>query len=620
MWRYWADPSTDVICIAWCDGNGPVHTWRKGEPLPPALGAAITSRAPLAAHNAQFERLAFKWLARRYGWPKVRDDQWHCTAAQAAALALPRALERACAAVGAEQQKDPAGKALIKRLCLPQRDGTRIMPADDPEAFDTLVRYCQQDVNAERVLHGMLPKLPADEQKVWLLDTLINDRGMPLDRDLIYAMAEMSEVLTGDLHTRAKALTGGLAPTQRDRLLAWVEDEGSDITSLKRAEVERALANPRTPPNVRELLQIRLEAARVSVKKLQAALACANADGRVRGMLLYHGATTGRWAGRLLQPHNFPRGVLSHRAYDDAIDIVLNRDVDALRLLYDNPMAVLSSIMRAIISAGTGKVLNIADYSAIEARALVWLAGQADIVALYRKDADLYRHMASKIFNVPVADVTDEQRKYGKDTVLGCGYSMGVDAFIRTGQARNITITRDLAEACVYGYRDAYKRVPMLWRNMELAAIGAVQTGRRTVAGQCTWYTQDRFLFCELPSGRRLAYPDPTIVHDDRFNKPSLTFMGESKRQWVTQRTYGGKLVENVVQAVSRDIMAHGMRTAEERGMPVIGTVHDEVLTEEPINKADARALEAALCSPPPWAVECPINAKGFISKRYRKG
>jgi DNA polymerase bacteriophage-type len=625
QWRYWEDESTEVLCLAYCVDEGKVWRWWPGATHPPlALFDAIARGHKLVAWNAQFERLAWRWLRKRFNFPVVTDDRWQCAAAQAAALALPRSLENAGFAVGVQEQKDPEGRRLIRKFCIPQRNGRRIYPEDDPEDFEKLMLYCMQDVRSERSICHVLPPLCEAEEKVWQLDTKINDRGIPLDRNLINRMAKVSGALAKDLHKRVVDITGGIKPSQRDVLFKWCNDRGADLDALRANLVRARLRDGDLDDNVRTVLQLRLEAARVSVKKLNSALACIGAGDRLRGMLLYHGATTGRWSGKLVQPHNFPRGVLKLAMYQLVIELVLKENVDAFRLLFESPMEALSSVMRAIITASEGKTFVIADYSAIEARVLVWLAGQDDILALYTADQDLYVFMASRIYKVKPEDVSEEQRKFGKDTVLGCGYQMGVEKFLRTCLDRGLTIDRKLAELCVYGYRETYTRVVRMWRDVETAAVLAVQKKTKTHVARCSFHVEGRFLYCTLPSGRRLAYPDPEIHYDEDFDKAALTFMGEVKKKWVRQRTYGGKLVENIVQAISRDIMAHGMHNAESNGMPVVGTVHDEVLTEVDDdglgNVKDVKRLERLLCTLPQWAKGCPIAAKGFATKRYRKG
>jgi DNA polymerase len=622
MWRYWQDDSTELLCLSYALGNGPVKTWSpyKKQPPPDALLQAVQQGHRIVAHNAQFERLAWRWLANRYGWPQLKDAQLRCTAAQAAALALPRALGKVASALGLEAQKDAEGKRLLRKFAQPQRKGNRIMPADDPADFDKLIEYCAQDVRSEAELHYYLPPLSSSEENIWQLDLQINERGLPIDRELILAMKDVAQELQAGIVKRARQLSG-VNPTQVEQIRLWCEEQGTSLANLQANNVRNALQRRNLPSAVRELLQLRLEAGRVSVKKLDSALVCADKDDRIRGSVLYHAATTGRWAGKLVQPHNFPRGVYKEPATSLIIDLVLQRNVGGLMMLFANPMEALSSILRGIICASDGHLFEIEDFKAIEARVLVWIADQTDILMLYHGGADLYVHMAANIYRVPPDWVNAVQRKFGKDTVLGCGFQMGVDKFIATCLKNNVAITRELAEKCVYGYRNTYKRVVKLWGEVERAAIRAVSTGKPQHVAKCVFFTADRFLYCRLPSGRKLAYPDPEVKHDTQRNKNQLTYMGQSKiGGWVRLTTYGGHLVENIVQAIARDLMANGMVNAERAGLPVVGTVHDEIITELRQSKAHRKGLGPQLCKLPEWAHGCPIETEGFVAKRYRKG
>lgn len=632
-WRYWEDDSTETLCLCWSVDHGEVQRWRRGEPIPIELAHRIFAGEPIGAHNAQFERLAFQQdLVPRLGFPLPRDDQWRCTAAQAAALALPRALDKVAAAIGMTVRKDKRGTQLIRRFCLPRKPtkadpGIRIYPWEDLIGFEELVEYCAQDVRVERAIHDTLPKLSDAEEKVWRLDTQINERGLPIDMDLVDAMIDISSERLFTLEQEAHELTGGLRVTQRDKVLEWLNAAGSEVDTLQAKELSDTLAADilsEIPANVSRLLEIRLEAGKVSTKKLAKIKQFISEDNRVRGTLLYHGATTGRWSGKLLQPHNFVRP--SHGKVDQAriIDLMLAQNVEGATLLYPEPlMTLLGSAMRGVLCAPKGRGLYVADYSAIEARALVWTAGQRDAVERYRQNIDQYKIMASHIFGIPAGLIDDKQRKVGKDVILGCGFGMGVDKFIITCLQRGAAVEQKIAEKGVYGYRDLHPMVPKLWRAVENAAIAAVSNpGKIYKVQMIRFYVQDRFLFIQLPSGRRLAYPDPEIRTVKKFGdfKAELTFMGEGKnRQWMRLSTYGGKLVENIIQAIARDIMVQGMQNVEAEGYPVVGTVHDEILSETEEGFGSVQAYEKLLCDMPPWGESCPIAAEGFFAKRWRK-
>lgn len=630
-WRYWEDPSTEVLCLSWAIDNGPVHTWRQGDPVPPILAECIDAGDLCGAHNAQFERLAFMhYLGPRHGFPVPRLEQWRCTAAQAAALSLPRALDKALEAFGLPVRKDPRGKALIKRFCMPRKPtkgdrGYRIYPWEDPEGFDALCEYCEQDVRGERALFEELPPLPDQEEAVWQLDTVINERGLPMDMDLVEQMIAIADERQEELNRRVVELTNGIRPTQRDKILGFVQAAGGGVDTLQAKELKDTLREDKAlPPAVRELITLRLEAGKVSTKKLVSAKKCLSADNRVRGTLLYHGATTGRWAGKLIQPHNFPRGTYSKGDQAFIVDRLRTGDTEAIDLLYAEPIVeAISYNLRGIICAPPGRQLYVADYAAIEARGLVWMARQEDSVQQYWKGADKYRIMAGHIFAKPPADITSAERKVGKDVILGCGYGMGVDKFVLTCEQRGAPVSKALAQKGVYGYRDTHPKVVQYWKDVENAAVAALQApGKKYRVGGVVFYVEGRFLYLRLPSMRCLAFPDPEIRVSNKFGdlRPEITFMGEGmNRQWMRQSTYGGKLVENIIQAVARDLMVAGMANAEAAGYKVISTVHDEIISEADQGFGDVKEYEHLLCETPTWGKTCPVAAEGYVSQRWRK-
>lgn len=631
-WRYWEDPSTHVLCLCWAIDNGTVQKWRRGDPVPPRLAERIVAGDLCGAHNAQFERLAFlKDLGPRQKFPLPKLRQWRCTAAQAAALALPRSLDKLGAAIGLAMLKDKRGTALIKRFCLPRKPtrkdpGTRIYPWEDPEGFEELVEYCAQDVRAERAAYEEMPKLSEAEERVWQLDTIINERGLPIDVDLVDEMISVADERLYAINKEVVELTGGIRPTQREKILAWIQAAGGeDIDTLQAKELKDSLKDMADLPiDVRRLIALRLEASKVSTRKLIRVKQCLSTDNRVRGTLLYHGATPGRWAGKLIQPHNFPRGTYSKRDQAMLIELLQRREADAIEMLFAEPIVeAISYVLRGIIRASEGRQLYVADYSAIEARGLVWAARQEDAVAQYHKGIDKYRLMAAVIFGIPIASVTAAQRKVGKDVILGCGYSMGVPKFMLTCEQRGAPVSEAIAKAGVYGYRDTHPKVVEFWRTCENCAVAAVQnTGKKYRAGYVLFFVEGRYLYIQLPSGRRLAYPDPEIRMSQKFGdlKPEVTFMGEgTNRQWIRLSTYGGKLVENIIQAIARDLMVAGMFNVEEAGYECVSTVHDEIISEADLDYGDVKEYEELLCDIPEWAYNCPVTAEGYAAIRWRK-
>lgn len=655
LYRYAEDESTEVLIIGYAFDDEPVEIWRTDQDLfelpPPELIDRIQHGDEVCAHNAQFERAIWHWcLHKRHGWPDIKLKQWFCTAAQAAALALPRNLDGAAGAVELDARKDPRGYKLIRTFCIPRRatknnPKTRIMPQDQPDDFNDFVEYCRQDVVTERAFKARVPALTRNERIVWQFDTKINERGLPLDVGLIKQTITIAQELTRRNRERVLEMTDGIAPTQRDKFLEWMNTElqgdgpgdnsGVFLETLQRKELEDLLKSEKDgmvllPANVRELLELRIEGARVSIKKLLAMLAVVGADNRARGTLLYWGARTGRWAGRLIQPHNFPRGRYSKDEREIILDLLQHGDPDLLLTFFDKGMEALSNILRGFICAPDGRILYVVDYSQIEARILVWLAGQDDIVKMYFDKRDLYLWMASKIYGVPEEelirlykakdpDVTFK-RLVAKHTVLGCGFQMGASKFHGTCEGFGVDIEFALAENCVFMFRSSHPRVKALWYEVDNAAREVLRTGipQRCAQGRLEFFIEGIFLRMRLPSGRCLSYPYPKLMfmEDGREN---ITYMVEEKKQWRREKTYGGKLVENAVQAMARDVMVNGMINAERAGYEVVSTVHDEIITEADENFGDVHAFEHIVCQLPAWAQGCPIAAEGYKAKRWRK-
>jgi DNA polymerase len=397
------------------------------------------------------------------------------------------------------------------------------------------------------------------------------------------------------------------------------------LDNLQRKPLEEFLAahGAELPGNVREVLELRIEGARVSVKKLLSMLHVVCEDSRVRGVFLYWGARTGRWSGKLIQPHNYVRGTYKQALREWILHILgLDDAIEQLEMFFPRMLEALSNVMRGFIAAPGGRVLYVVDYANIESRIVVWLARQDDVVKLYRDKVDLYRWMGGHVYDKDPKDITSEERRCSKHIVLGCGFGMGPPKFVWTcKEVGGFDIELSFAEKCVKMYRTKMPKVKSLWYEMDEAAVECVRTGLPTVLkrGRIKFYREDTFLFMELPSGRRLSYPYPE-VQPGRFGD-EVTYMSEHPKthQWVRESTYGGKLVENAVQAIARDIMVEGMIHAEKSGYEVDGTVHDEIITERDEGTGDLHEFEQLVCRIPKWADGCPIAAEAFTAKRWRK-
>jgi DNA polymerase bacteriophage-type len=631
---YAMHPSTDVWLAAWAfDDMAEPELWYPGQPCPPRVGAHILAGGEIRAHNAAFERLITKYVVSpRYGWPEPDLEQYVCSAAEAAAMSLPRALGALAKVLGVDAQKDSEGHNLMMRMCRPRSflaDGTPVW-WNVPERIARLGAYCVDDVKAERACTGCLRRLTSREREIYILSEQINDLGIKIDRDLILAAADIAEEGVNRANALVSTLTAGEVTevTKVSRLKAWLISEGVQTDSVDKDTVKELLEGELSP-KVRSVLEQRAIAGRSSIAKLKSILECACTDDRVRGTMMYHGAGTGRWTGKLVQPHNFPRGEVDD--IESFIPDVLERKYDVIDL-FTPPVVVISSMLRSMLTAAPGKELIAGDYSAIEARVLNWLAGQDDIVRLFAEGKDVYSYNAARLFEIPLSEVKKQpHRQTGKFQELGCGFGMGhkkAVASANTAQYGYLVMSEPRAKEIVDGYRASHPRVVAYWAECNEAAMQAVsKPGAAVTAGplqNVKFLCAGAYLYIVLPSGRPLVFPAPKI--EDAMTpwgemRPQVTFFGvhAPTNQWCQQRLYGGLIVENIVQAVARDLMAEGMLRARDRGYTPILDVHDEVVTEVPVGFGDVKEYEQLLCELPNWAQGCPVAAEGWRGFRYRK-
>jgi DNA polymerase bacteriophage-type len=627
VYRYAEDPTTDILCMAFAfDDEDDVHVWARDAYI--AAGAVqrvfdhVRNGGEMRAHNAQFERILWREvLGPRCGFPIPTLEQWHCTAAEAAAMALPRSLEMAATALNLPVKKDAEGRRLMLQMCKPRRveeDGTLVWWEDD-DRIQRLIEYCKQDVRTERAIAKRLRRLSPKEREVYLLDQRINDRGIMLDVPLVEAAQRVVDEGMVEANRAIKKVTGGavMGITKVADLTRWLQEQGVDADDVRKSTVRDLLADPDDLDlAVQEALKLRQEAGKSSTSKLKSMQAARCTDDRVRGLLLYHGASTGRWSGKLIQPQNFPRGTV--KDVEDYIPLILEgQDAQAWA---DPPLAVVSSLLRSMLVASPGNVLMAGDYSQVEARILGWFAGEP------YGDRE-YERMAAAIFRVPLDDVTPEQRHVGKGTVLGCGYQMGWSKFqVQMAEQTGVWLEDEVAERAVRTYRTMKAGIPSLWRQTEAAAIRAVDTPGHVAAagvqGNIRYVVRGQFLWCILPSGRPLAYALPQVneVETEWGTKRQLSFMGINTytRKWQRNGTYGGHLVENVVQATARDVMAEAMLRLEAADYPVVLTVHDEVVSEVP-EGCSLDDFLALLRKSPQWASDLTLEVEGWSGERYRK-
>lgn len=561
-----------------------------------------------------------------YGFPRVPIAQWRCTAAKAAARSLPRSLKDVGKALNAPILKSDEGYRTMIKMCKPKPDGSW---HENPEDFQKLYNYCIQDVEAERCIDKLLPDLIPSEQNIWFLDQLINTRGIYVDTNAVEKAISISEHYALSVKALVEDVSAGKLDgvSRRMAVLEWCRNQGVAITGYTKSDVKCVLERESLPEAVRTVLEAKLQLGKTSVTKYQTMLDSCSDDNRIRDLFIYHGASTGRWAGKLIQIQNLPKGTVKDT--ETAIAILKQSTAEEFECFYPDVMDALSSCIRGMIIAAPGYQLMVADYAAIEARVVMWLAGEEYGLKQFRDfDAGIgeepYIIMAQNIYNRNDIGKKGIERQLGKTAILGCGFGMGDTKFLSTCHAWGIPIPADLAKKSVETYRSIYPRVRSSWFSQEAAAIKAVQTSESVHCGRVQWQSSGDALLCRLPSGRSLVYNNPSLDYVKTpwgESKLALHFMGVNSvtKKWEREHTYGGKLVENITQAVARDIMAAAMFRAEKEGYSVAFSVHDEIVSEVPETFGNIKEFESLLCRLPVWAVGCPIAAKGFITKRYRK-
>lgn len=585
------------------------------------------------AHNAPFEFAIWNnVLYPQYVCKHLKPEQMRCTAAMARRACIPHSLEKCAAFLGLEQQKDHKGKSLIQKLCVPQKpdkahtEKWRRTPTMDPVRFKALCEYCVQDVKVEmqveKALHLFDSKgLPHD---VFVHDLIINDRGFPVDVPALKRAEAMIDEVTVEAHEEFLQLTG-FAPTQTKVLLPWLQEHGYKGSNLQASTMEEEMEDwePDTEEGLDEVakraLELRQTVSFAAVKKVKSMLLLADPDdSRVRGTLFYHGASTGRWASKLVQQQNLKR---STKDSEDAFAMLRSgASRDALELVHGPILQTLAACIRHFINDGD-EPLDSVDYAAIEARIVCWLAGQEDALEEFRQGIDRYKIMAAKIYHTSVDKITKDERFIGKGVVLGCGFGLGVDGFIASCERAGVVIERELAELAVGTFRDTHKKVTSLWYKLEGACKRAINSpGQKIKVGDhltafCMTTAGKRFLMIRLPSGRHLAYPEPRIEND------RISFYGQipKKQIWGRIYTYGGSLCENVTQGVAADCMGVGTINATRAGHNIIMLVHDEAVRT---TRGSAHTLEhfiKCLTDMPAWANGLPLVAEGETIPYYRK-
>lgn len=632
---YAQHPTTDVWLAAYQFDDMPEpELWHPGEPVPQRIIEHAAAGGMFRAHNAAFERLITKYItSKRHGWPEIPLRQWEDSAAEAAVMSLPRALGQLAKVLGVDEQKDDEGHNLMLRMARPRRyedDGTPVW-WDVEERIERLGAYCKRDVKTEKACSVALRRLSPTEQEVYYMTEEMNDLGMRIDRELVLAALDVADRGLEEANARVAELSDGTVTgvTKIASIKEWLATQGVYPESLDKDTVKELLEDPSITPKVREMLELRASAGRTSLKKMDSMLLTMGNDDRARGTTMYHGAGTGRFTGKLIQPHNFTRGEVDD--IETYIPYVLERDYATLDL-FRPPTVILSSMLRSMITAAPGNMLVAADYSAIEARTLNWLAQQTDILQLFADGKDVYKYNAARLYKIPIEQVLKfPHRQGGKFQELACGFQMGWEKAIAgadTAQYGYLKLSEEFAKEVVNNYRETHEKVKAYWGDAQRAVIEAVRVPMTAVKigplKNVTAIRAGNYLHLVLPSGRMLYYPSPKVElkmapWGEETEQVSFWGVHPKTKQWTKMWLYGGLITENVVQATARDVMVEGQARAKAAGYEPVFTVHDEVVTEVPEDFGSASELEDILSVLPSWATGLPVKAEGWKGFRYRK-
>ena len=640
--KYIQSPDFEILLFAYSlNGAEPVCCdFARGETLPKWVAEALLDPQCLKhAYNAPFE-----WgCLSRYMGRQLPPEQWRCTMFHGLYAGYTVGLEATGRALGLAEDKRKlnTGKALIRYFCAPcapsKANGgrTRNYPHHNPERWQLFKAYCCQDVVTEMEIERRLSAVPVPDfvQKEWETDLIINSRGVAVDMGMVEGALELGATVRNSLMTEAMQISGLTNPNSVKQLAAWLEEEtGEEVATLRKDTVAKMLARDDNSPQIQRMLEIRQELGKTSTKKYDAIEAAVCQDGRVRGLLQFYGANrTGRWAGRLVQVQNLPRTYTE--PLELARDLVKGRKLDALKCIYGSVPDTLSQLIRTAFIAAPGNVLIDADFSAIEARVISWLAGEEWRLEVFRTHGKIYEASASQMFGVPLELIKKGNPEYalrqkGKVAELALGYQGSTGALINMG-ALDMGIPEEDLPDIVSRWRDANKRIRDLWYKVDAAAVqvitqgGSVGVNSIVLAHEWDANQGTDYMTITLPSGRKLFYNAPQIGVN-QWGNPSISYMGmdQTTKKWKRIETYGGKLVENCVQAIARDCLAQAIEHLEAEGLPVIFHIHDEVVIDiRPFADNDAMLAKTVeiMSRPVPWAPGLPLGADGWVGKFFKK-
>lgn len=627
VYRYVESPDFEILLFAYSVDNGEIKVvdLKNGEKLPDEIKAAlIDTKVTKWAHNANFERVCLSRFLGLGTGKYLSPESWYCTMIWSAYLGLPLSLEGVGAVLGLEKQKLKEGKDLIRYFCSPCKPTkvngkrTRNYPHHDPEKWSSFKAYNSRDVETEMEIKERLAKFPMqeDEWENFFLDQEINDLGIKLDLDFVNEAVNLDEKIRESLMERLKEITNLENPNSVLQMREWLKEKGLETESLDKNAVKDLLEE--ASGDLAQALELRQMLAKSSVKKYGAMENAVCEDKRARGLIQFYGANrTGRFAGRLIQVQNLPQNHL--RDLKEARNLVRSGNFEALNILYDSIPDVLSELIRTAFIPKEGHKFIVADFSSIERVVLAWLAKESWVLEAYDKKEDLYIATASQMFNVPIKEIDkkDPLRQKGKVADLACGYGGSVGALMAMG-ALDMGLGEEELKPLVNTWRAANPRIVSYWWAVDRAAMKAVRERTTTKTHGISFSYKSGMIFIKLPSGRELAYVKPRIGIN-QFGSDCVTYEGVgSTKKWERINSYGPKFVENIVQAISRDILVFAMRELSSKGHKIVMHVHDEVVIEAPM-KASVEEICKLMTTPPPWAKGLNLRAEGFESEFYKK-
>lgn len=640
LYKYAEDPAFEIMLISYSIDFGPVILLdlMNNDSVSKEFCELLKDENVIKhAYNA-----AFEWYCFNQAGFYTPIKQWQCTMFHGLYCGYTVGLEATGKALGLpeDKQKLVAGKALIKTFCVPCKPSksngnrTRTLPHHEPEKWELFKQYCIQDVITEMAIENKFSNFPVidEEQKLWQIDILINETGIAIDKALVSGALEMDEAITEELTKEAKLITGLANPNSASQLSKWIEAQtGQEVENMQKdtvSEMLKDMDNEKDNEKVKRALEIRQELSKTSTKKYVAMAEALCPDGRVRGLLQFYGANrTGRWAGRLVQVQNLPRNYLE--SLDHARQTVKAKNIDALKIVYGNVPDTLSQLIRTAFIPSKGNKLVVADFSAIEARVIAWLAGEQWRQDVFATHGKIYEASASQMFGVPLEHIVKDRPEYalrqkGKVAELALGYQGGAGALISMG-ALDMGLSEEELPDIVRRWRESNKRIVDLWYSMENAVLRVMRTGESVgikgmiISREVDFVNSLDFLTITLHSGRKLFYPKPFLASNN-FNKEALHYnsLNQTTKKWEVTGTYGGKLVENVIQAIARDCLAESIKRVHDLGHKIVMHVHDEIVLDAPTD-VKVEDICSIMGEPIGWAPELILKAAGFEAEYYMK-